>query len=210
MHFFEHFTRAVDPLRLKCLVVHATVTVAPCLLSPGNRLARPRYVLLWQLNCRNLAWNSSRRTTPAVRWRCSADCRRRALQLPLRPSMPDSLLSSISQRSQDVHSAFLLAPHSGEDARPQTRWNMFRRCVVATFVSITTGSAGHSQYKGRIYCPFVPGQLPKCEWLRLRRQVEQASLVHLSWPWLLLVEWMIQFERSVHPVGCFFCLIVTA
>ena len=31
------------------------------------------------------------------------------------------------------------------------------------------GSVGHSQFKGHIYCPYVPGQLPKDEWLALRR-----------------------------------------
>ena len=32
-----------------------------------------------------------------------------------------------------------------------------------------TGSVGHSQYKGQIYCPYIPGQIPREEWLALRR-----------------------------------------
>ena len=31
------------------------------------------------------------------------------------------------------------------------------------------GSVGHSQFKGQIYCPYVPDQLPKDEWLALQR-----------------------------------------
>ena len=86
------------------------------------------------------------------------------------------------QPAQDVYS--VVADTEGD--RPLARTTQWRRRKAADPVDYVrkvrccnlcqhpTGSAGHSQYKGRIYCPFVPGQLPKCEWLRLRRLEDEA------------------------------------
>ena len=43
-----------------------------------------------------------------------------------------------------------------------------------------TGSVGHSKYKGQIYCPYIPGQIPREEWLALRRteDVEKKAGQH--------------------------------
>ena len=69
------------------------------------------------------------------------------------------------QPTQDVHSVVA----DTESVHPLARTTQWRRRKAANPVDHVrkvrccnlcqhpTGSAGHSQYKGRIYCPFVPG-----------------------------------------------------
>ena len=40
------------------------------------------------------------------------------------------------------------------------------------------GTEGHSQFHGKIYCPFVPGQIPRKEWLALQQQQQQQQQPH--------------------------------